>query len=84
MLVGVATLSPSFPPSGTFYFINRPSVPNILVPSVPTSLCTKVDKKNVPVFFYQSSYENNWDAVKITINLGKLVKKLFYFIKKSR
>ena len=39
--MGVATLPLSFPPSGTFYFINRPYVPNILVPSVPTSLCTK-------------------------------------------
>ena len=32
------------------------------------------------VFFDQSSYENNWDTVKITINLGELVKKLFGFI----
>jgi hypothetical protein len=31
-LEGVATLSPSFPPSGTwtFYFVNRPPTPNIL------------------------------------------------------
>ena len=36
MLVGMATLSPSFPPSGTaaFYFINRPPMPNILTGSV--------------------------------------------------
>ena len=40
----------------------------------------KADKENVPGFFFQSSYENNWEAVKITINLGKLVKKLFGFI----
>ena len=31
-------------------------------------------------FFDRSSYENNCDAVKITINLGKIVKKLFGFI----
>jgi hypothetical protein len=30
MLVGVANLPLSFPPSGTFYFINRPPGPNIL------------------------------------------------------
>ena len=41
----------------------------------------RADKKNVPGFFFdQSSYENNWDTVKITINLGELVKKLFGFI----
>ena len=34
MLVGVVTLPPSFPPSGTFFFINKLPIPNILMASV--------------------------------------------------
>ena len=34
MLMGVALLPPSFPPSGTFYFINRLPRANISVPNV--------------------------------------------------
>ena len=43
MLVGVAPLLPSFPPSETwaFYFINRPSRANISVPSVAVIILKK-------------------------------------------
>ena len=49
-LVGGTTLSPSFPPSGTwtFYLLNKLPVPNILVPSEFKRKCYELENLRQP------------------------------------